>query len=334
MTAAYTAGGRIIPVAFAVPLNPNEELYRSVRLVLGDGDREFIKTLAPALFPIGLRDVAVCADGAELKKAIVMSVDVVVCDIDLPGIDFKAFVQDVRHERIGGNPFIVLIGTTKPTDEATVARVLESGVDDVIVKPIDAPTLVRRIAAFVKGRKPFVISSGYIGPSRRAARREDGSDDDALLDVPNSLRAKVAFRQSAQDIALQIQAGRAGLGNRAAQSNVRVLARLTRKLVELQRDSALVDQSRRVLRLLANKATEVAISHRNASLARFIVPIAERISLLAFRAETAVRPSTVEIDLLAKLSDAAQIAAAAPAMSASEPVPEIIAIVDAYLGKR
>jgi DNA-binding response OmpR family regulator len=309
-------------------------LYRSVRLVLGDSDREFNKTLTTALFPFGLRDIALCADGAQLRKAIAMTVDVVVCDIDLPGIDFRAFVQDVRHERLGGNPFIVLIATTKPTDERAVARVLESGVDDVIVKPADAATLVKRIGAFARGRKPFVVSSGYIGPSRRAGRRDDGSDDDALVEVPNTLRAKVAHRQNPDDVARQVQAGRANLTARQAQGGVRVLARVTRKLVQLQQDTALVEQSRRSLRLLANKATEVTMTYRNSPAARFLVPIAERIARLAFRAENSVRPSTVEIDLLAKLSDAAQIAAVAPAPSASEPVPEIIAIVDTYLDKR
>jgi DNA-binding response OmpR family regulator len=317
-----------------VPLNPNEELYRSVRLVLGDSDREFTKTQTTALFPIGLRDISVCADGEQLRKAIAMTVDVVVCDIDLPGADFKAFVQDVRHGRAGGNPFIVLIAVSKPIDEAAVARVLASGVDDVIVKPIDATTLVRRIAAFARGRKPFIVSSGYIGPSRRAGRRDDGSDDDALVEVPNTIRAKVALRCGDDEIARQVKDGRANLGAHGTLNSVRVLARLTRKLLHLQGDFALVEQSRRVLRLLANKATEVAMAYRNAPAGRFLVPIADRIARLAFRAENSVRPSTVEVDLLAKLSDAAQIAAAAPAPGASEPVPEIIAIVDGYLGKR
>ncbi len=314
-------------------LNVNEELYRSVRLVLGDADREFVKSVTAALFPIGLRDLSICTDGQQLKSAVAANVDVVVCDVNLPDVDFMAFSQDVRHERLAGNPFIVLIATSKPTDEGTIAHILQSGVDDLIIKPADASTLVRRIGAFARGRKPFVITPGYIGPTRRAARRDDGTDDDAILEVPNTVRAKVAHRLGPDQIERQIQLGRASLAGNAASTSVRVLVRLTKKVAAMQNDLALVEQSRRLLRLLANKANEVVMQYRSSPNGRFIVPIAEQIARLSFRAETApVRPPEIEVGLLNQLSDAAQIAAIPP--KETDAVPVIVSIVDSYLNKK
>ncbi len=192
-------------------------------MVVGDTDHEFNKALTAALFPIGLRDISVCTDGKQLRDAIATTVDVVVCTIDLPGVEFHALAQDIRHQRIAGNPFIVLIATTNRVDEASMTRILESGVDDLIVKPVDSATFVRRVGAFAKGRKPFVITPGFIGPTRRPTRREDGSDDE-VFEVPNTIRAKVAQRQSAAEVNKLVETGLSSLGEKMAQGGIKVIA--------------------------------------------------------------------------------------------------------------
>lgn len=303
-------------------------------MVVGDTDQEFNKTLSAALFPIGLRDISFCTDGAQLRTAIASNVDVVVCNTDLAGVEFHALAQDIRHQRVAGNPFIVLIATANKIDELSMARILESGVDDLLIKPIDAATLVRRIGAFAKGRKPFVVTPNYIGPTRRNDRRNDGSDEDQVVEVPNTIRAKVAFKQSAAEIGKMIEAGCSNLGEKMAHGGIKVIARMTKRLVEMQGSQTVADQSHRTLRNLADKAAEIAMLHRNSRTTRFVAPIAERMSQLCRRAEAAgSRPPTIEVDLLAKLSDAAQIAAAADE-DAPETVPEIVKIVDGYLSKR
>lgn len=308
----------------------NEELYRSVRMVVGDVDPDFNKTLAAALFPIGLRDISTCITGDQLRNAIAATVDVVVCNTDLPGVEFHSLAQDIRHQRIAGNPFIVLIATANKIDETGMAKILQSGVDDLLIKPIDSPTLVRRIGAFAKGRKPFVVTPGYIGPTRRADRRDDGSDED-VVEVPNTIRAKVAFKQGAAEIAKMVEAGCSNMGEKMATGGIKVIGRLTRQLAELQRDHTLIDQSRRALRILAGKAAEVATLNRNSATTRYIVPIAERIAQLSERAESAsIGPPQLEVELLAQLSDAAQIATNA-AEGAPQTIPEIVAVVDGYL---
>jgi DNA-binding response OmpR family regulator len=303
-------------------------------MVVGDMDQDFNKTLSSALFPIGLRDISVCADGQQLRAAIAANVDLVVCNTDLPGIEFHALAQDIRHQRIAGNPFIVLIATANQVDEAAMAKILQSGVDDLLIKPIDSATLIRRIGAFAKGRKPFVITPGYIGPTRRNDRRDDGSDEDQVVEVPNTIRAKVALRQSAAEISKLIEAGCVSLGQKMAHGGIKVIARMTRRLVELQGVQGTADQSRRTLRNLADKAGEIAMLHRNSATTRYVAPIAERMSQLCRRAEASSnRPPTIEVDLLSQLSEAAQIAAAADE-DAPEAVPEIVKIVDGYLSKR
>ena len=126
-------------------------------MVLGDPDPSFSRTITTALFARGLRDLAVCGDADQLRKAVNAAADVVLCDVNIPRSDFCALSQDIRHGRIGSNPFTVLIAMTGGSTESDVARVLKSGVDDLIFKPAEADLVMTRIGAFAKRRNPFVV---------------------------------------------------------------------------------------------------------------------------------------------------------------------------------
>ena len=185
----------------------NSDLYRDVRLVLGDADESVAKMLSAALFPLGLRDISTSVDADQLLRAVATTVDIVLCDTQLSRLDFRQFAQDVRQGRIGGNPFVVLIATAHHVEPLEVARILESGVDDLIIKPLNSEIVVQRIGAMINKRKPFVVTTEYVGPSRRAKRREDGTDDKVVV-VPNTLRAKVAQRHQESDIARLVESER------------------------------------------------------------------------------------------------------------------------------
>jgi len=306
------------------------EPYKGVRLVLGDRDPAFGKIVSSALFPLGLLDIAVCLDAKSLRQAVAATVDIIVCDTSLPGLDFRAFVQDVRHGRIGQNPFVVIIANVNSTDEAKAAGISGCGIDEMIAKPIHPLLLVRRINILAKDRNPFVVTPGYVGPSRRAERRNDGSDD-SLVAVPNTLRAKMVEKKDDRAISGIVADGLTSLNKGKAVSGIKVIARLTRRLDSLQEGNATIEDSRRVLNGLARMANEVAAQHRSGESANHVPPIAERIARLSIRAESAAaRPSRIEIDLLTKLSDAAMVAFSAEPR-ASGAVPEIVAMVDGYL---
>jgi response regulator RpfG family c-di-GMP phosphodiesterase len=311
----------------------NKTLYSGVQMVLGDTDTAFSQKVSRAFFDLGMRDLAICTNGDDLRKAVEGSVDIVLCDIDLLGTDFRVLAQDIRHGRVGNNPFTVLIATSQPADVADIGPVLEAGVDDFIIKPIEAELVVKRVAAFVNKRKQFVVTPSYVGPSRRSARRNDGSDDQ-LVEVPNTLRAKVVRSHDLADIGKLVETGLSGLSARKAESGIKVVVRLTRRLVQLQADYAMVNESRHILRALESKAGEIDVEHRNLPATRHVAAIAERIARLARRAEmTPIRPETLEIDLLSQLCDAASVAFSS-ARDAPGTVPEIVKIVDGYLGRR
>ncbi len=115
--------------------------------------------------------------------------DLLIADSNITGGDFCELIHELRHNEIGTNPFMPVIATTwNPTSEL-VKKVIESGSDDLLPKPLSSGHLIARIEQLVQARKPFVVTSEYIGPDRRNS--EERESEIPLLQVPNSLRVKV-----------------------------------------------------------------------------------------------------------------------------------------------
>jgi DNA-binding response OmpR family regulator len=116
--------------------------------------------------------------------------DLILMDTGLPGGDVARLVADLRHGKLGINPYLPLILTTWEAERSLVRRLVDSGADDLLIKPMSTKALLDRLEAVALNRKPFVVTSDYIGPDRRRieARRESNVP---LFDVPNPMRAKL-----------------------------------------------------------------------------------------------------------------------------------------------
>ena len=315
------------------------DAFRSVRLVVANPELSFCRTVSSALFPHGLRDVSICLDGERLREAAAATVDVIACDTDLPKLDFPGFVQDLRQGRVGANPFAAVIAIVADKDESKASGITRSGVDDVLVKPLNPLMLVVHIGRLSQGREKFVMTPGYVGPSRRATRRNDGSDDNLVV-VPNTLRAKMIERKDERAVEAIVAAGRSNLDQEKAINGHRVLCRMARHLAKLFEQDAPADDRRAVLFGLGRMASDVAGRHAvpEAGGHNHAPAILDRIARLASRGQAAPGgPTKKEVELVMQLADAA-IAAVAPRaietdLTAPVALPKIVAIVDDYLGR-
>lgn len=302
-------------------------------MVLGEPDPIFSTNIVDALSSRGIRDPAICRGFELLVAALAQPVDLLLCDVDLPGLDFCAMAQDIRHGRLGNNPFTVLIATARPSTMIDLGKVFVSGIDYIVIKPMTADLVVRRVDGFTKNRKPFVVTEDFIGPNRRTKRRNDGSDDD-ITPVPNTLRVKVLHNDRVALMPKLLEAGLERLGKKKAEVQVKAIGRLTRRLYQLHQLPAYRDDMAewsRVLALLAEKSDVVVAAHKGLPDTDHAAEIAARIGVLARRwAGAAERPPDVEVMLIAQLSDAL-----AGAFAQTADVPEIArqiaAVVDNFL---
>jgi len=142
------------------------------------------------LFTMGFREVDVPVTVAELRRALELGdFDLALLDVTEDETEICALVHDMRHGRLGRNPFMVVVMTTWNQRGDLVRRVIDCGADDLLVRPLSIGQLKSRIALQVEARKNFVVTSNYIGPDRRRDQSRK-SGDEALIKVPNSLQSK------------------------------------------------------------------------------------------------------------------------------------------------
>ena len=146
-------------------------------------------TLKTILHEQGFRNLFLGGTLSEIHKHLDHSMpDLLISETELEDGDFCDFVTKLRHNDVGNNPFLPVIGLTwEPTPEL-VRNVVDAGIDDLLTKPLSTGQLLGRIKALVRARKPFVVTSEYIGPDRRTL--EERKSGVPQLEVPNTLKAK------------------------------------------------------------------------------------------------------------------------------------------------
>lgn len=123
-----------IEVARRSPLPSAER----ARVLVVDDDEGALGALRSVLEHAEL-DVVVAPDGATaLVEAARVRPDVVLSDLEMPGLDGVALCQAVR-DFDADLPFVVM---TAHDDAASVLRALRAGVDDYLLKPLDVDLVV------------------------------------------------------------------------------------------------------------------------------------------------------------------------------------------------
>lgn len=164
----------------------------SVKIVVADSDTYTCQGLRNALADDGYCDVRAVGRLAVLRDILATAiVDLLVLDIDPPDGDAIDLVRDIRRGKIGRNPFLPIILLTWASAPDVVLRVVSSGVDLILVKPLSPAQLFSRIDGLIADRKPFVVTADYMGPDRRSREKPQ---DTQFYDVPNTLKDKVEGR--------------------------------------------------------------------------------------------------------------------------------------------
>lgn len=166
----------------------NKLSFKAVDVLLVDSDLNFRQSMAASFVGKGFKIVRQGNKLSTIQDNINVAMpDLLIGDCDLPDGDFCDMVLHLRH--YGVNPFLPIIAILQHPTEALVGKAINSGADFLLTKPVSPSLLFERIEALIKARKPFIVTSDYIGPSRRPPERDKDSAI-PLMDVPNSLRAK------------------------------------------------------------------------------------------------------------------------------------------------
>jgi DNA-binding response OmpR family regulator len=168
-------------------------------------------TTRSALFAMGFRKIETVGTARDfgdfMRKR---PPDLAICEVQGSGDELCDEIQRLRQGADGPNPFVVIIATAWENNAALISRVVNSGADDLLLRPFSTTLLQSRIDTHIEKRKSFVVTTEYVGPDRRREQAVRAGAE--LFEPPNSLRMKakehLTPEQASQRLEYELKAAR------------------------------------------------------------------------------------------------------------------------------
>lgn len=141
--------------------------------------------LSLSLKEMGVGDVITADDGSIAKTKIQSlnqfendsNIDVVILDWLMPVVDGKTLLKAIRSAKSETIKFLPVIVCSAYTSETLVKETRDMGANEVVVKPVSATELARRVQYVINNPRPFVKSDDFFGPDRRRQKKNfEGQD--------------------------------------------------------------------------------------------------------------------------------------------------------------
>ena len=163
------------------------------------------------LYTLGFRKIETVgttkAFGEHLRRR---APDLAMCEMQGAESDLCDLIQTLRQGNETHNPFVVVIATAWDKSAALISRVVNSGADDLLLRPFSTALLGSRIETHIRRRKGFVVTTDYVGPDRRRDTTRPSNVE--LFAAPNSLKLKAQDRltpeETAQRLEVELRAAR------------------------------------------------------------------------------------------------------------------------------
>ncbi len=168
----------------------SEFSYEEAEVALYDPNMRMRTLMRGMLLTIGFRSITESRNARDVVTTMKLHpIDLLIIDLDHEPDQICGVVRDIREGAVGTNPYIVIIGLTGKPEKEMISRSLNTGIDDLIAKPISPKILSERTTNLVRNRRDFVVTTSYIGPDRRGKERRNEGDLESIK-VPNTLRHK------------------------------------------------------------------------------------------------------------------------------------------------
>lgn len=169
--------------------------FDELRVLIVEDDRQIAEMLRDSLAEQGLA-IEIAADGAAMDEWMrVLSFDLVVLDVMLPGEDGLSLCRRLRAK----GDIAILMLTSLSTDVDRIVG-LEIGADDYVTKPFVLRELFARIKGLLRRSSPAFPREARTGP--RLLQFEGWQVDPSRRQVHNPNHARVAMTTHEFDLLL------------------------------------------------------------------------------------------------------------------------------------
>lgn len=211
--------------------------FDDIRVIIAEANPDVRKSIRSILQINGFRNIS---DVGNLEKTIELiergDADLAMVDFELPGGDPCDVIRAVREERLGNDPFLPFVLIAETISENNVSKVIDSGVDHVLKRPISTGDLLDRVRGLIENRKPFAVTQTYVGPDRRCSKGRSDPIRDKLVTAPNRIRAKAhGDKKALERIEMEIQESKKALKTvRVQRYGVSILNKVNELLVNVK----------------------------------------------------------------------------------------------------
>ena len=116
----------------------------------------------------GATQVYIEEDGTEgLKLLRNTDIDIVICGANMQPLGGRDFARIVRRDDQIKNREIPIILATRTVSKELVEDARDSGVNDIVAKPLKEALLIKKLLNSLSQHREFVDTRFYVGPDRR-----------------------------------------------------------------------------------------------------------------------------------------------------------------------
>jgi len=287
-------------------VDKNWNLY-DVEVFLNIADLSLRSSINNVLRNNGARKIQLGQSLAEISSHLELETpDLLICSTHFPDGELYPALHDLRHHKWGKNPFVPIITVTNDPNTETVKLVLESGADDLLIPPISTNQLLSRIDGLARHRKQFVVTTDYVGPTRRSNNPSRGAEI-PMIDVPNTLKEKVSGEANRINLENAIELALAEINVQKIERHGDQLVYLAERIVDPKHTDHLIENSGPELDKLIDVAEETRSRmmstkyEHTSTLCGSLLEVAHNIR------ESGNHPSEKDLNLLNPIAQAIQV---------------------------
>ncbi len=275
-----------------------------IKILIADPNRLLRTSLKGVLHQYGFRGITDVANAKDFEEAIkFITPDLILCDVGLQEGNACDVIRRLRHNQVGQNPFAAVILFIEEATGDVVRMAAGAGVDDLQIKPVVGQKIIDRVTYLVEKRKPFVVTTDYIGPDRRKVSRPGpGAQEVPLIDVPNSLQAKATGSFDPRALQREISTTLYTVNAQKIERHVFQVGYLVERIVPAYRNGEVTKENMQMVIRLMQVASDIVERLEDsdythiADLADTLVTVTKSVW------DSGTKPKNKDLDLLPELS--------------------------------
>lgn len=167
-----------------------EKRVQSLDILVIDDNTYMRKVVRTLLMNVGVRNIYEAADGIAGLEAIRNTApDIAILDWEMPFINGPEMVRIIRSPGVFPMPDIPIIMLSSHAERWRVVEAVRLGINEFLVKPVSAKSLMDRLVSILAKPRPIVQQSDYYGPEPRKFYPDPAADPGSFAAPPtNALR--------------------------------------------------------------------------------------------------------------------------------------------------